>query len=299
MPLALVGRTKDAVVSVNDGVAWQEGVVAFLRTVTDDSSRIARHIDLLERRAAGDLPWATVLAGATLPNGRPMPPSRRYAEMLVAEDRLPLYEIDTLRFSLDLHNPGNEAGIPHYDADRLELALVADIGYFSATTPGTTFDLSVPADELIRRRAANGTLLGDLVARLVEATGAGFAYADISATGWRVSAASSPERVVHAAPTDVRPWDFLWSITAWGPERLDEALAARIERLEITEKMRSAMDASERPHYRLVRRRLACGALFLQYRFLFGTELRSTRAACDTPLARQAGLRSTALLFRA
>ena len=299
MPLALVGRTKDAVVSIPAGVAWQDGVAAFLRTVTNDSSRVVQHIDLLERRAAGELPWATVLTGSTLPNGRPMPPSRRYAEMLVVEDRLPLYEIDTLRFSVDLHNPRNEAGIPQYDADRVELALVADIGYFSATTPGTTFDLSAPAEELIRRRAANGEALGDLVARLVEATGAGFAYADISATGWVVSAASSPERVVHAAPTDVRPWDFLWSITAWGPERLDETLAARIDRLELTDEMRSAMDASERPHYRLVRRRLASGALFLQYRFLFGTELRSTRAACDTPLARQVGLRSTALLFRA
>jgi hypothetical protein len=47
------------------------------------------------------------------------------------------------------------------------------------------------------------------------------------------------------------------------------------------------------------RRRLASGALFLQYRFLFGSESRGERAAVDTPLARQAGLRSTNLLFRA
>ena len=41
---------------------------------------------------------------------------------------LPLYDVGSLRLSLDLHNPGNEAGIADYDVKQIELALVADVG---------------------------------------------------------------------------------------------------------------------------------------------------------------------------
>jgi hypothetical protein len=273
-------------------------VAEFLGSVTDDHAKVARSLDLLERRAAGRLPWTEVLAGATLPNGRPMPASRRYAEMLVEEDLIPLYQLDGLRFGLDLHNPGNEAGVAGYDPEVLEMAIVADVGYFTHTVPGSSFDSSLPAGEVTLRRAAHGALLGDLLARLVEVTDAGFAYADIQATGWRADVAGRHDRAVHPAPPGTGPWDFLWSITTWGPDRLSDDLVARIGSLEITEGMRAKMDPSERDHYRIERRRLSSGALFLQYRFLFGSELRTTRAACDTPLARQAGLRSTDVLLR-
>jgi hypothetical protein len=49
----------------------------------------------------------------------------------------------------------------------------------------------------------------------------------------------------------------------------------------------------------LEQRRLAYGGRMLQYRFLFGSELRNERAHIDTPLAEQLGLRSTNLQFRA
>lgn len=298
MPLTLVGRIKDAVVSLPPGTDWRAGVARFLAGFTDDGLPVTRHLGLLEERAAGRLPWLEALAGATLPGGRPMPPSRRYAEMLVTEERLPLYDLGPLRFSLDLHDPANEAGVPAFEAGRMDLALVADAGHFAAL-PGGALDSGLPPGELMAQRAANGARLGELVARLVEATGADFAYADISATGWRVDTARDATRVVHAAPEHVRPWDYLWSITAWAGARLTADLATRVDRLELDPAVLDRIDPHERPHYRLERRRLAGGGLFLQYRFLFGSELRNSRTVCDTPLAQGLGLRSTQLLFRA
>lgn len=298
MPLNLVGRTKDAVVIVPAASPWQGGVRRFLASHAPDAATIERHVRLLEERAAGRLPWDKLLGGALLPNGRPMPPARRYAEMLVTEDLLPLFDAGPVRFSVDLHNPGNEAGVPEYDADRLELAIVADVGAF-ATAPGTTLDLAQPPDRLAAERARRGAILGDLVASLVEATAATFAYADIGSTGWRVAASTRPESVAHPAPAGIRPGDFLWSITAWDGALLSPELAHRLEALEITPAIRERLDRSEREHYRIERRTLASGAAFLQFRWLFGSELRATRAAIDTPLASQLGLRSTSLLFRA
>jgi hypothetical protein len=298
VPLALIGRTKDAVVSVPRSANWQAGVEQFLSTLSDDPRRIERHLLLLEDRLAGRLPWTHLLAGAMLPNGRPMPPSRRYAELLVAEDQLPLYDVGSLRVSLDLHNPGNEAAVPEYDPNQLELALVADVGYFSALAPGSVFPPELGFEQVAQRRADQGALLGALVARLVEATSATFAYADIGPTGWVVSTAQRPQSVVHPAPTGVRPRDFLWSISVWSPELLAGRLEERLEQLTLTEKMLAHLDPLHRSHYRIERRRLSTGALFLQYRFLFGSESRGERAAIDTPLAQQAGLRSTNLLFR-
>lgn len=299
MPLALIGRTKDAVVVVPASANWRAGAEQFLLTLTDDWSRIKRHLTLLENRLRGHLPWGEFLGGATLPNGRPMPASRRYAEMLVSEDQLPLYEVGSLRFSLDLHNPGNEAGVPGYDPNQLELALVADVGQFSDLVAGSVFPPELGFEQWARRRAERGAVLGELVARLFEATQATFAYADIGATGWIVPASKRPESVVHPAPEGVRPYDFLWSISVWSPELLGDRRGDRLERLTLTGAMLGRITAVHRPYYRIERRRLATGALFLQYRFLFGSEARGERAAIDTPLAQQAGLRSTNLLFRA
>jgi hypothetical protein len=302
MPLALGGRTKDAVVSVPASRDWLEGAAQFLAGFTDDRSKVERHIRILEQRAEGQLPWRELLADRALPDGRPMPPSRRYAEMLVDEDRLPLYERDGLRFSLDLHNPGNEAGVAEYDRDRIELAIVADVRYLGpAFTPGSILPPTISLEEQASARAESGAVFGGLVAGLVEAVDATFAYADISSTGWVVTQAVRPDSVVHPAPTGIRPWDFLWSISAWGRELLerDAGLARRLAGMTITPDMLAKVDQYERPPVRLERRALANGALFIQYRWIFGSEGRGTRAALDTPLAKQARLRSTHLLFRA
>lgn len=297
MPLALVGRIKDAVVSVPRDADWRAGVERFLSTLTDDVERVASHLAVLEERFAGGLRWKEVFADATLPDGRPMPPSRRYAEQLVTEDRLPLYEEDSLRFSLDLHNPGNEAGVASYDDSTVDIAIVADIGYF-APAPGSIYTPTMGFEEQARLRAAQGATLGRLVARLFEATGATFAYADIGATGWVVPTAKRPDSVVHPAPDGVGPTDFLWSISVWSPDSLHDSLAERLQALTITDDMLAGIDRFFRSHYRIERNRLPGGALFLQYRWLFGSELRGERARIDTPLARQARLRSTRLLFR-
>ena len=47
MPLALPGRTKDAVV-VAAAADWRGGVERFLRALGGDAARIARHVALLE-----------------------------------------------------------------------------------------------------------------------------------------------------------------------------------------------------------------------------------------------------------
>lgn len=297
MPLALIGRTKDAVVSVPADADWREGVQRFLLTLTDDRARIERHLAVLEDRRDGRLPWQDVLGGSLLPNGRPMPPSRRYAEMLVTEERLPLYDEGLLRFSLDLHNPGNEAGVAMSGNSCLDLALVADVGYF-APAPGSIYPPRMDFQEQARLRATQGAALGRLVARLFEATHATFAYADIGATGWVVPTSKHPDAVVHPAPEAVGPMDFLWSINVWSADALSDPLERRLESLSLTDEMLARVDATFRPHYRIERTRLSGGALFLQYRFLFGSEMRGERARVDTPLAQQAGLRSTNLLFR-
>ena len=299
MPLALPGRIKDAVVAVPASADWRAGVERFLHTLTDDGRRVERHLALLDERLAGRLLWTEVFADATLPDGRPMPPGRRYAETLVAEERLPLYQSGPLRFSLDLHNPGNEAGVLEHDPAAIELALVADLGYFADGVPDSTFPVGLAPEERARRRAQNGAILGDLVARLCEATDATFACADVGETGWVVSSAQRPTSVVRPAPAGVRPTDFLWSISAWSPDLLRGRFGDRLERLRIDDAMLARIDRVYRPYFRIERRHLATGGLFLQYRFLFGTEARGERPAIDTPLAKQAGLRSTNLLFRA
>ena len=171
MPLAMSGRTKDAVVVVPAEADWRSGVRQFLRWLGGDPDRITRHLDLLDERAAGRRPWAATLDGRTLPNGRPMPPGRAYAEMLVEEGLLPLYDAGGFTVSVDLHNPGNEAGVDGYDPSLLELAIVADVGAFAAGVPGSSFDPAGTIEAITGQRAERGAALGRLVAALAEAVG--------------------------------------------------------------------------------------------------------------------------------
>ena len=293
MPLAIPGRTKDAVVVVAADSDWRAGVEAFLRDQGADDDRARYHLNVLDQRAAGRMSWVSQFADRTLSNGRPMPASRAYAESLVKEGTLPLYDADGWLFSVDLHNPGNEAGVAWYDEQVVELAIVADVGAFrgGAYTAGG-------ADAAMADRAVHGARLGELVARLSERTQALFAYADVDSTGGRVTAASKPSSVVHPGPDTLQPPDFLWSITVWGPGLLDDDFASRLDRVQLEPAHLSRVDPHVRPHIRLEQRRLEYGGRMLQYRFLFGSELRNERVHIDTPLAEQLGLRSTNLQFR-
>jgi hypothetical protein len=293
MPLALPGRTKDAVVVVPANADWRPGVEAFLRGMGGDEAKVRRHLALLEERAAGSRPWLQELAGRTLPNGRPMPPGRAYAEMLVAESALPLYDAGGFLVSLDLHNPGNEAGAPWYDPAVVEIALVADQGAFT----GESFDAAGGMERIVAQRAERGARLGDLVAVLAEQVQAQFAYVDVGPTGGKITSALSPTAVVHPAGGPLRPADFLWSITLWGPGLLEPGFAARLEALHIKDAELAKIDPYLRPHVRLEGRRLDYGARMLQFRFLFGTEQRGERAHLDSPLAKRLGLQSTNLQY--
>lgn len=294
MPLAIPGRTKDAVVVVAADSDWRSGVESFLRDQGADDDRARYHLNVLDQRAAGRMSWVSQFADRTLSNGRPMPASRAYAESLVREGTLPLYDAGGWLFSVDLHNPGNEAGVAWYDEQVLELAIVADVGAFrggSYTAGG--------ADAAMADRAVHGAKLGELVAALSEATEALYAYADIESTGARVTEASKSSSVVHPGPDTLTPPDFLWSITVWGPGLLDDDLASRLDRVQLEPAHLSRVDPHIRPHIRLEQRKLAYGGRMLQYRYLFGSELRNERVHIDTPLAEQLGLRSTNLQFRA
>jgi hypothetical protein len=293
MPLAIPGRTKDAVVVVAADSDWRSGVEAFLREVGADEDRAAYHLSVLEQRLAGRISWKSQFADRTLPSGRPMPASRAYAKMLVEEGMLPLYDAGGWHFSLDLHNPGNEAGVAWYDESVVELAIVADVGVFM----GPAYD-GGGAHAAMADRAVHGARLGELVALLAERVEAAFAYADVGSTGGLVTSASRPSSVVHPGPDTLLPPDFLWSITAWGPGLLDDDLVSRLEGVRLEPAHLSRIDPHVRPHVRLEQRKLAYGGRMLQYRFLFGSELRNERVHIDTPLAQQLGLRSTNLQFR-
>ena len=294
MPLAIPGRTKDAVVVVAADSDWRSGVEGFLRDLGADEERAAYHLSVLDQRVAGRISWKSQFADRTLPSGRPMPASRAYAQMLVAEATLPLYDAGGWLFSLDLHNPGNEAGVAWFDESVVELAIVADVGVFM----GPAYD-GGGADAAMAARAAHGARLGQLVAALAERLEAAFAYADVGSTGVLVTSASRPSSVVHPAPDMLRPQDFLWSITVWGPELLEDGFVRRLDRLRLAPAQLARLDPHVRPHVRLEQRALEYGGRQLQYRFIFGSEQRDERAHIDTPLAEQLHLRSTNLQYRA
>ena len=295
MPLALPGRTKDAVIVGAADTDWQGGVERFLRRIGADAGRLARHLTLLEERAAGRRPWLEELVGQLLPNGRPMPPGRAYAEMLLTESTLPLYDVGGFRVSIDLHNPGNEAEAVWYDPTVVEIAIVTDTGALT----GESFNTSVGLEPVFAQRAQRGARLGELVTTLAEEVEAPFAYVDVGPTGGVVTSASSATSVVHPNATPLRPQDFLWSITLWGPELLDPAFEGRLDALTIREAHLAKIDRYVRPHVKLAHQHLEYGARMLQFRFLFGAELRGERAHIDSPLAESLDLRSTNLQYRA
>ncbi len=143
-----------------------------------------------------------------------------------------------------------------------------------------------------------GQALGKLAARWAEVLEPHFAYADMQYQAGFVQRATNPGSVTHPAPPGTRCWDYLWSLSYWSPELLTPRLAERLRGLTITPEMRARFDpfwaASVRPTWR----QLATGGLLVQYRFILGTEGRADRRAVDTPLAKQAGLRTTNLAYR-
>jgi len=81
----------------------------------------------------------------------------------------------------------------------------------------------------------------------------------------------------------------------WAPERVDEKLRERLERLSLPDPtpathFPSGVEPTVRP--------LAGGGTFLQVRHILGSETRDARKHVETPLAKQLGLRSNHLSYK-
>jgi hypothetical protein len=125
----------------------RDGVATSLHELTPDEATIRRQLELLDARAEGPLRWLDVFDDAKLPDGRPMPLGRRYAEMLVYAERLPLYDVRNLR-------------IANYDPAFVEICQVADVSYFTGAIPGSFVDPWLSSEERGRIRAEGGRVLG-------------------------------------------------------------------------------------------------------------------------------------------
>ncbi len=230
-----------------------------------------------------------------------MPAARRYSAMLLHEDHLPLYTWGDLHWTLDLFNPNNEGADPAYDPQLIVLELLVHTRELYPRRSGTLHDGTpiVPSSpESYGQIAHYGAQFGELAARCVEALDPVFACADMVCLWAFMQTRVNPAATSNPAPAGSRYWDFLWSLSYWSPALLTGKLAVRLKRLEVTEQMRAKIDPFELQGICPRWRALTTGGLFVQYRYIFGVELRGTRATIDTPLAKQAGLRTTARRWR-
>jgi len=275
---------------------WRERLRAALLAVTSpgETAQVDAHLNVLERRFAGELDWTRELP--------PYPhPARAYVEMLKDGGLLPIYRYGPLQFTVDLLNPQNEAEDPSFDPAHLAIELVMPRQEVyplpqGRMPDGRVIDPSSPSGYGLM--AELGAALGELTGCWAEVLKPYFAFADMQYQSRFLNTATNPRSVSHPAPPGTRYWDYLWSLSYWSPELLTPRLSARLQQLTITPQMRARFDrfwsASIRPTWR----QLATGGLLVQYRFVFGTEGRADRTAVDTPLAKQAGLRTTKLTYR-
>lgn len=258
----------------------------------EDSSRVEEHMEMLRRRWSGELDWTAEL---------PPPVSRAYNSMLLKPVTLPLYRHGPIRFTVDLHNPGNEAAAPDYDPGFVEVELLVHrheiYPWERGTMPdGTKVNYGDPA--MFGRQSVCGEALGDLAARWAEILRPHFAFADMQYAGAGfLKRATDANSVSNPAPPGTRYWDYLWSLSYWSPELLTEKLEARLKALEFTQAQRAKFDSFWGRGIRPTWRALSTGGLLVQYRFIFA-ESRGSRSLVDTPLAKQAGLRTTNLVYR-
>ena len=301
MPLDLPAvNAVNAVWFVSRDAPWPARLAALWRELGAPGAAIDAGLDLLARRAAGELDWNRELAGGLLPNGRPCPPVRRYADLLASDPSaplptvLPLVHVPPLVVAFDVWGPGERAGesgalglemLVHRDAIRpwRAGAVLAD---------GTLIDVSRP--DHYARLARYGDAFADLMARGCEALRPAFALADGLQPVGDFLGRARPERVRHPAPEGARLADYAWALAYWAPQRLDEGLAVRLAGLRLPERPASAWPDGVEPSVRT----LATGGIFLRVRRILGGETRGDRSAVETPLAERLGLRSNHLLHR-
>lgn len=295
MPLDMHVNAVNAVLFVPMDSPWLERVGAFMRAVGADAATAAAWTEVLARRAGGQLDWGVELAGGTLPDGRPMPATRRYNDALLSPvpDPLPLFSWPPLSFAVDVWGPGERAGEP--GTIGLELLVHRQVVHpwraGAVLHDGTVVDLRNP--EHFERLAQYGDAFADLMLWACELFEPVYALSDGMQPIGDFLAKAKPGRVRHPAPSGARLADYAWALTYWSPERVDDDLRGRLERLELPERRKLWPDGVE-----LEVRKLPGGGMFLRARRILGSEGRSDRANVETPLASQLKLRSNNLIFR-
>jgi hypothetical protein len=263
----------------------------------DVSDKVERHLDLLERRRAGQLDWRPALIEAG-PNKQ----ARAYSAMLKEEKLLPLYSYGPLTFTVDLFNPTNEGQDPAYDPDLEIIELMVHRDVINPWRTGHFPDgskINHASIEDYRRLTTYGVALGDLATRWAEILDPLFAFSEgLQYHARWMDRVLSSTSVKNAVPPETKYWDYLWPLAYWSKDLLDEKLAERLKRLRLTEQQMQAIDSFERLGINPTWQELATGGLLVQYRFIFGSEGRGSRAKVETPLAQQAGLRTINLLYR-
>jgi hypothetical protein len=263
----------------------------------ETTDKVKQHLALIERRLSGELNWRTALT-----TERPAQHPKAYTAMLKEEGLLPLYLYGPLVLTVDLFNPNNEAHDPAYDPnfEVIELLVYRDIinpwstGYFP---DGAKIDHSSIED--YRRLATYGAALGELVGLWAEILQPIFAFSEgLQYHARWLERARSSTSVKNVAPPGTTYWDYLWPLSYWSKALLDDKLAGRLKHLRLAELQLQAVDRFERVGIRPIYKELSTGGLLVQYRFILGAENRTSRARVDTPLAKQAGLRTIELNYR-
>lgn len=301
MPIDLAAvNAVNAVWFVPRAAPWPERMASLWRELGAGPAMIETGMEVLARRAAGDLDWNQAFAGGLLPNGRPCPPVRRYNDLLASAPTaplpttLPLVHVPPLAVAFDVWGSGDRAGEP--DTIGLEMLVHRDVvrpwRAGAVLEDGTVVDVG-RADHYARL-TRYGDAFADLMARGCEALLPGFALADGLQPVGDFLARAQPDRERHPAPAGARLADYAWSLAYWAPERSDPRLAQRLAGLRLPERAASAWPDGVEPTLRT----LATGGAFLRVRRILGGETRGDRAAVETPLANALGLRSNHLLYR-
>jgi len=212
-----------------------------------------------------------------------------------AADALPLIPIGPLVVAFDVWGAGDHGGEP--GTLGLEVAVHRQMVHpwqpGSELWDGTVVDVRNP--DHFAKLAFYGDAFAQVMARGCEVFRPVFALSDGMQPLSDQLARATSDRVQRSAPPDARLADFAWALMYWAPERLDETLRERLERLSLSDPTPTpTFSSGVEPTVRT----LAGGGTFLQVRHILGSETRDARKHVETPLAKQLGLRSNHLLYK-
>ncbi|MHB2016405.1 MAG: hypothetical protein ACYCW6_05595 [Candidatus Xenobia bacterium] len=223
----------------------------------ENRDKVASHLTLLEERLSGKLQWTDADA---------------YGAGLLEEGTLPLYTAGSLHYTMDLWNPNNEANDAAYDSGTLILELIMHRDFVYPRPL-----LEHPDDpQEYAKLAEYGRVVNHIFSIFAELLEPKFAFADIEYTG-----ASVPGNW----------WDYLWPLSVWSPELLDEARLKKLRATWLTKEEEATLHPLERVAIQPVWRTLTNRAFCLQTRQILGVPGGVPREA-DRLLAAHADLRS-------